>query len=307
MTTELYTWLGTLVSIAVQTRTLAPSALPSGSWTDPDAVQETVQEWLEDKLLRGGLLQAFDRCESPRSFARYMEASLRNWLVSRSRRRFGPRLLERAAETLDDETKGYVVLSSSPTKLDRWWGLTEWGDEARLFTGDDGVVVAEAWALGDFAILRYSDSDRADPVLSSPDLERFVRGLLQRIGEGLSGRHFDSAFRGRFTFAYDQGSVGLEGLPEIASATSDESLEVTDAARIAMRNLTRRQVLVLLKRPEATLEALARDLGVSRGTVDNEYRRAMLVVREASGGDGQFDAVLEKVIEAASEGIHGNE
>lgn len=75
-----------------------------------------------------------------------------------------------------------------------------------------------------------------------------------------------------------------------------------EAARIALVNLSERQLQVLLERPQSTLEDLAERLGVSRGTVDNEWRRAVLKVREASPTAALFDAVLENLLELASEG-----
>jgi len=298
VTDELYRWLGDLVALAQMTKTLAPAPVPSGSWQDPDAVAETVQAWCESSLLRGGLQQAFDSCQTPRALARYLERALRNWLIDRSRQRSGPRLMQRATELLSAPPFELIRASASP--MDRWWGLQSWEDP-ELFTGTDEDLAAAAWALGDFAILRYPSSERADPVLSTPDLERFLSELLQRAGAALSGRHIDSVFRQRFAYAYAGSTVTLDEVPELADhASPATALEIKDAARVALSDLTERQTRVLLQRPDATLEALAASFGVSRGTIDNEYRRAVLKVREATPSEDNFEAVLEMVILLAS-------
>jgi RNA polymerase sigma factor (sigma-70 family) len=298
ITADLYVWLGQLVALAQATRTLAPAPVPNGRWDDPDAVAETVHAWLEGSLLRGGLLQAFDTCESPRALARYLEKALRNWLIDQSRRRTGPRLLERAAEIMAADP--FTVVSASSSVMERWWGLAAW-DTPALFNGSDDKVSSASWALGDFAILRFSSSERADPLLSTPDLERYLHGLLDRLGAALSGRHFDHSFRARFPYAYTTAAADLDDVPEpFTTATPESAVEIADAARVALATLTERQARVLVDRPATTLEALAERLGVSRGTVDNEYRRAVLKVREAAPSDDVFGEVLEMVVLMAS-------
>jgi DNA-directed RNA polymerase specialized sigma24 family protein len=96
--------------------------------------------------------------------------------------------------------------------------------------------------------------------------------------------------------------VGLEEAPELADTASPATtVEIADAARVALGTLTERQTRVLLERPDTTLEELAGSLGVSRGTVDNEYRRAVLKVRDATPSEETFDDVLEMVLLLASE------
>jgi hypothetical protein len=308
MTPELYAWLGRLVAITQATRALAPSPVPGGRWDDPDALAEALHAWLEESLLRGGLQQAFDRCDSPRALSRYLERSLRNWLVARSRRAVGPRLLERTGELLGDPAQGFLLVADARVPADRWWGLAEWPATPELFAGEDETLIASAWGLGDFALLRYPSSERSDPVLSTPDLLRFLSGLLHALGLALSGRHFSVALRGRFPYAYAQPDVALDDLMERAGGESaEQAFEVAEAARLAVIALTGRQLRVLRDRPQTTLEELAVGLGVSRGTVDNEYRRALLKVRESTISDEHFDMVLEKVLEMASEKKHNDD
>jgi DNA-binding CsgD family transcriptional regulator len=300
-TDELYGFLTRLVTVAQATRAMAPAPVPGGRWSDPDAVGETVQAWLAEELLDGGLLKAFDACQTPRALARYLERALRNWLVGRSRRASGPRLLERAVEMLRDDDGPFSLLRDARAAAERWWGLAAW-EHPDFFDGNDSQLIAQIWALGDFTLLRFSSSERADPVLSSEELHRYLLELLGRIGQGLSGRHLDTGFRARFAFAYDQAPAPLEDAPEPRGA-SDAVVDVLvdEAAHIALADLSQRQLQVLLERPRGTLEELAGRLQVSRGTVDNEYRRALLKVRAAAPSEPTFDAVLEKVLELASE------
>jgi DNA-binding CsgD family transcriptional regulator len=301
VTPEMYAFLSRLVAVAQRTRTLAPAPVPGGRWDDPDSVAETVQAWLAEALLAGGLLRAFDVCMNPRALSRYLERALRNWLISRSRQAAGPRLLERAVVLLESD-EAFVQLRQARAVAERWWGLAEWRDP-ELFAGGDDEVISAAWALGDFVLLRYPSSERSDPVLGGEDLLRFLLGLLARLDKGLSGAHFDAGFRARFNYAYASAPIALEEAPELADGTEVEAaVAARDAARIALADLTERQLQVLLERPRRTLEEMAARLQVSRGTVDNEWRRALLKVREASPSDALFDAVLENLLDLASEG-----
>ena len=185
MTPELYAWLGRLIAITQATRALAPSPVPSGRWDDPDALAEALHAWLEESLLRGGLQQALDRCDSPRALSRYFECSLRNWLVARSRRAVGPRLLERTGELLADPAQGFPLRCSTYAFPRTAGGPSPSGPlRQELFAGEDETVIASAWGLGDFALLRDPSSERSDPVLSTPDLLRFLSGLLHALGLG---------------------------------------------------------------------------------------------------------------------------
>lgn len=298
---ELYAFLGRLVAVAQATRTLAPAPVPGGRWDDPDAVAETVQAWLAEGLLDGGLLQAFDVCQSPRALSRYLERSLRNWLIGRSRRASGPRLLERAVELLGDDD-AFVLLRDAPPVAERWWGLAAWRSP-ELFGAADEELVTHAWALGDFTLLRFPSSERSDPVLSGGELRRFLHALLELVGMGLSGRHLETSFRARFSYAYAQAPAALEEAPELTDGADPvDELLVAEAARVALAHLSERQLLVLLERPQGTLEQLAARLGTSRSTVDNEYRRALFKVRSAAPSERSFDALLDKVLDLASEG-----
>jgi hypothetical protein len=98
ITRQLHAFLGRLVHVVAATRTLPPSLSTTGRW-DPEGVEETVAGWWEERLLTGTLRSAFDRCASPRALSRYLETSLRNWLIDRTARIRDPGLLRRRRGT----------------------------------------------------------------------------------------------------------------------------------------------------------------------------------------------------------------
>jgi RNA polymerase sigma factor (sigma-70 family) len=283
------------------TRTLPPSLSTTGRW-DPDDVEETVAGWWEERLLTGTLRRAFDRCASPRALSRFLETSLRNWLVDRARRSREPRLLARAGELLAAEPETFRSFSPGP-QLDVQWGLALW-EEPMPFRGSVEELLRHVYALGDFEPLRVSDQrDRAEPVISNHDLRRLVHGLLERTGQLLTLRQLDGVLRARFPDAFT-GSEPTDQLPD-SPAGEPPPLEQTAALELArqlLARLNRRQVSMLVGRylRSATLEQLAEEHECSRGTADNELRRAHAIIRQGLSSDDDRPLVLKNLLELAS-------
>jgi DNA-directed RNA polymerase specialized sigma24 family protein len=89
-------------------------------------------------------------------------------------------------------------------------------------------------------------------------------------------------------------TVGCEST-EIAEA------ELEDAAVAAIAELTSRQAEVLYRKAGGeTLEQIAAALHVSRGTVDNELRRAATIAIRHTGPEENPAQLLEKMTDALS-------
>lgn len=302
LTPAAYAFLRRLIVAVEASRSLAPSASVSGTW-DEEGIEETRQAWLEESLLRGALQRAFDRCATPRALSRYLERALRNWLISRARAARGQRLLERARRLLAARIDMFELFVDAPEPADRWWGLRGWHDPA-LWQDSVDLLLAHAWSLGDFSILRFgSQASNRDPVLSTPDLVRFMSGLLERAHALLSLALIEAVLRRRFALDGPGSSERLDAAEALPDPDDVESRAlVREAALHAIGALSGRQVAVLRDRPGQTLEALAAQLGCSRGTVDNEYRRAVMTVRDVAPSDELVGDVLEIVAEIASWG-----
>lgn len=299
LTPAAYAFLGRLLVAAEASSGLAPSAAVGGRW-DTEGIEETRQAWLEESLLRGGLQSAFDRCATPRAFSRYLERALRNWLISRSRTAHGQRLLERARQLMSQEEEIFELFVDAPEPARRWWGLRGWTDPPP-WQQPESVLLAHAWALGDFAVMRFGPrATNHDPVLSTPDLLRFLSGLLERVEHLLSVSLIDGVLRSRFDLG-QHAAESLEVAAEVADPADVADLTlVQEAADVAIVSMTGRQLGILRDRPGSTLEELATQYNSKRSTVDNEYRRALIVIREAAPAEELFEAVLEKVLEIAS-------
>jgi hypothetical protein len=299
VTDELYAFIWRLVAATSRSRLLAPALSPTGRWDD-DAVAEVVQGWLEASLLRGGLLRAFDRSAAPSELARYLDAALRNWLRSRARAQHRPRLLQRAREILRENAE-FEEFRSARAWLDSWWGLAQWNDP-RPFEGTGDELVGATYAVP-LELLRFSPADgRADPVISNPDLARLLQHVLSAASALLTLRQFDRILRARFAHAFVQ-QVDPEHAAEPASPTPTalDDLTAEETVREILVELTQRQVEILRGRAAgATLDQLAAAQGCSRGTADNELKRAGEVIRQAVIDDSNADVILEKLLAMTS-------
>lgn len=301
ITRPLHAFVPRLVQVIAATRSVPPSLSTTGAW-DAEGVEETVAGWWEERLLTGTLREAFDRCTNSRTLSRFLETSLRNWLIDRTRRSRQPRLLARARALLAGDPETFEAVIPGPP-LDVQWGLASWA-AAQPFTGSIEELLRHVYALGDFELLRFSDqAQKAEPVISSADLRRLVHGLLERTGQLITLRQLDEVLRARFAEAFAS-SEPVDELPDPPSADPpvvDQAVAL-EIARQLLAGLTSRQVSILVGRylRSATLEQLAEEHGCSRGTADNELRRAHAVLRQGLTSDDDRPLVLKNLLDLAS-------
>jgi DNA-directed RNA polymerase specialized sigma24 family protein len=156
-----------------------------------------------------------------------------------------------------------------------------------------------------FELLRTGDQrERAEPVISNPDLRRLILGLLQATTQLLTLRQIDAVIRARFPEAF-AAVEPVDALPDAASSEPEpaDQAAAIEIARQLIARLSRRQVSMLVGRylRSATLEQLAEEHDCSRGTADNELRRAHAVMRQGLSSDDDRPLVLKNLLELASQ------
>ncbi|MBA3422730.1 MAG: hypothetical protein H0U12_12740 [Thermoleophilaceae bacterium] len=280
---------------------LAPALSPSGIW-DSDAFADAVHGWVERRLLRTGALHAaFDHASAERPFLRSLERSFRHYLESERERGEIDNLVSRTHALLRDGA-GFRDWVPQAQASDTWWGLSEWVDPGP-WQGSEDRLLALAWSLGSFELFQYRHTvGRASPVLATGELLRLLGGLFGRAEALLTLRLIAAVLARRFDLAPPQLVTDEEAeAEEVASGSGPDESELEDAAFAAIAELTRRQAEVLYRKVAGeTLEQIREALGVSRGTVDNELRRAGMVALRHAGEADDATRVLEKMIDALS-------
>ncbi len=284
--------LRAVVSRVVRLRLLPPSYAPYGQWDD-EAVEEVFQSWYERRLLgRGHLQLLLDRAAGAGAFRRLAEQSLRQHLLNERARSQAQNLYWRLVRLLEDDEEFRLVRNAERAQ-DRWWGL---GVDSAEWSSDERALVAAAWALGDFTIIRYrADAKKLSPLLDADELKRFVVGLLGRAQAALTPTLLMRALEQRF----DLGTVDVATIDDAAQAvagTGDVAAEVAlrDTARAVVAELTPRQLEVLRRTiADESVEAIGEALGCSVGTVVNERRRVGAVIARMSEDDEEREALLK--------------
>ena len=284
--------LKSVVARLVRLRLLPPAYAPYGQWDD-EAAEELFASWYETRLLgRGHLQLLLDRARSAGAFRRLAEQSLRQHLLNQRARSQAQNLYWRVVELLEGDDD-FELVRDAVRPQDRWWRRTASG--ASEWSGDDRKLVAEAFALGDFAIIRYrADAKKLSPLMDADELKRFVDGLLARTG-ALTPTLITRALEQRF----DLGAVSEEELTEAVAPAAPEpdisvDLALTDAARSVIAELTARQIEVLRLSESATVDEMARALQCSVGTVHNEQRRIATTIERSCEPD-EREELLKKV------------
>lgn len=283
---------------------MPPWLSATGSW-DEEGRRDALQGWLEKRLLRRrDILAAFDYAAAPGPFMKALEKSFRHYLINAAPRTELENLLARAVELLRSEPD---VFSEGSTGTREYWGLAEWRSEDSdlpFFGGSDRDLLALAWSQGDFEIVRYSARvGRASPILSTPDLKRFLEGLLASCEGALDRTQLRIVFRDRFDLAQEDAMPLEEASVAQAAGEPEAALEEADARAIALlvlEEMTPQRAQVLVRKHDgATLEEIAEALQISRGTADNELRRVGSLINRLRG-DYSERKILEILLDALS-------
>lgn len=299
---DLLTELRGVVRRLVRLRLLPPSFAPYGRWDD-EAAAEIFNAWYTDRLLGRGHLQALlDRAQTVGAFHRLCERSLRQHLLNTQDRSEARNLFARLMALLDDDPS-FVKVRNAARPQNRWYFLATGDDAPREFAGEDSVLVAHGWAIGDLTVIRYRAAARKlSPVLDAGELKRFTAALLTRVGCALTPALIMRALSGRLNL----GEVRVEqleepepvGAPTDPIVPADEQLAVRETALALLGELSARQALILQRTAEEeTVVQIAAVAGCSVGTVVNEQRRIGQLVSRMSENDVERDQLLNILVD----------
>jgi DNA-binding CsgD family transcriptional regulator len=300
---ELYRLLLRLVRGLAFRGELPPAYSPTGRW-DAEGAEEAAHGWIIRRLLQtNGLLAAFDHATAARPFFRSLERSLRHYLENERERGEIDNLLSRAGALMRDDDRRFRDWIPQARPSDSWWGLAGWTDPSP-YQGSEDALVREAWAVGEIRLFRYSHRvERASPVLATDELGRLLETLFERVEALLTLRMLAVVFRRRFDLddptTFEIGEQEIEGLP--AREEEGDEAEAAAAALAVAAELTPRQAEALVRKAAGdSLDAIGEALGISRGTVDNELKRAGVSIDRHRADFATREAVLEKLLDALS-------
>jgi hypothetical protein len=293
---DLVAELGLIVRRLIRLHALPTSFSPYGQW-DEEAASEIFNSWYVERLLARGHLQALlDRSNSVGSFRRLCERSLRQHILNSQDRSQARNLFRRLVGTLEEDGS-FMLVRDAARPQDRWYSLSN-DVASQEFSGEDTVLIAHGWAIGDLTIVRYrAGARKLSPVLDGAELTRFTAGLMERVACSLTPNLIMRALAARL----DLGEVRVEALDEAPEPAAprdrlpaiDEQLALRETALAVLGELTSRQVLVFQgTAEELTVSEIASACRCSVGTVVNERRRIAALVSRVSENDVERDQLL---------------
>ena len=278
------------VRLLVRTAGLPAHYSPLGVWSD-EAVDEVFADWVARRLVeRGQLLAMLQRAPALSVFRRMSETSVRQHLIDGLKRSQSANVYDRVARLLADDEK----FSAAGSGTGRLWRVA--GGPADPFGGDDRQLLAVAWSLGEFEVIRYNIAARKlSPLLEADELERFVGGLLQ--AGTMTTATIMHAIRLRFAV---EDPVADEELDSAARATSEgdpeEEAIIGELVIATLAELTSRQAQVLIGiNNEVPGREMAMQLGCSTGTISFE-RSQIAAILARLGTDAP--KVLNRLLDA---------
>lgn len=281
----------------VRSRRLPPSFAPYGQWDD-EAADEVFASWYADRLVaEDRLLALLDRAPDMPALRRLAERSLRQHVLNRHDRTQARNLFARLVPLLDGDKATYRLVQDASRPQDRWYALATSAD-AQPWAGPERVLVAHAWALGDFSVIRYrAAATKLSPVLDAAELKRFTIGLLQRTGSALTPALIIRVLATRFALGEVEFAPVDDAMPPPSAAPSpDAEVLLRDTARALLLDLTPRQAAIL-KRSGDKVADIATAVGCSAGTVVNEQRRIGTLIARASGDDAERASLLNFMVD----------
>ena len=299
---ELFALLRRLVFTLVFQRTLPPYS-PTRRW-DEDGADEALAGWISRRLVAtNALAQAFDHASAARPFIRSLERNFRHYLQNERERGEIDNLLDRTARLLAADTRFHDWIPMR-NPGDTWWGLGS-GIEPPAFAASDDDLVSIAWGIGDVVLWRYSSSvRRASPVLATEPLGRFLEELFRRVGALLTLKHLAVVFRRRFDL--DEPRIVRSPTSTTIFLLTTPPFEMrkhSEVRRSPSAELSDRQTEVIYRKwKELRSMQSGASSGLSRGTVDNELRRAGETIERhtADYGHDELEEMLEILLNALS-------
>ncbi len=291
---ELLVLLRHVVRRLVRFGGLPPMYSPSGRWdAEGEAEDEVFADWLTARLVTGQLAALMHQSGNVAAFSRAAEVYLRRHLINRLERNYASNLYGRLRELLR-EAEEFGVLIASRREQDAVWKLAEQGDIGPWQESEDRLL-ALAWGLGEFETIRYrEDAKKLSPVLERDELHRFVAGLLDVAGAGLTLTQLVRVLVLRFDL--EAATVdALEGEAEDIPTAQDvvDDVNAGQLALAVLAELTDRQADVLrewLRR--LPVREVAAALQISSGTVSSEQSSIGAILSRVSDPDGDSRAKL---------------
>lgn len=270
---------------------------PAGAW-DEGTLEELLQEWLSERLLRGDLELMIASAASAEALRNQLATSLTQLIVNRRRRDSAGNLYKRSLAMLKANPAFEQAGPGAPQRA--LWTLSErpipHPSPLRL-----RALVRLAFELDDeeLEVVRYGPhSLKSSPILREPALERFLAHLLRGAEGALTPARIAEVMQHRFSLVRER---DMELDERLASGEPIElAVESSALAESALAQLdgSERARLRAIGEADWDLDAAAERRGEGESALRATARRLTSLVAEYGEDPEQAQEVMRKVIES---------
>ena len=271
---------------------------PAGVWDDA-AIEDALQDWTEDRLLRRkDLSKMLAGARSVAALRAALTTSFGQHLTNRRRRSVATNLYKRMLKMLRDEEPFEPALATR-NPADQPWSLTgACAAGPSLLSESDLVRLAFELSDDDLAVVHYGPhSLKESPILRNPALHRFLVHMLTTAEGTLTPAVLIEVMKRRFNLVVPE-QVELEAADELGepSTTAVAEVETLAASVIARLGKRRCDVLMAFTRHGA-VEAAAEAHGVDPAVVERTLSETLALIAEHAVNADEAAAIYDRVIE----------
>jgi len=281
---------------------------PNGytAW-DADAVDEVAHSFVADHLLgRRRIDSLLLRATDERSFAKLLEATVRNFFRDQLRKTARGALGRRLGQILDAESRFRLwVAGGTRFGSDSLWGLDDWVDP-RPFQGIPGALAPVAWRIQGISVTRWrQEAARRSPLADRLSLVRFLEGVLDAAQGLISVPQFVEVASYRFALQDAPAVISLDepsppSVPEREPGPEGVVVAREKASHV-YGQLSEREKRLLLRPGDQDYRSMAEDLGLPKSTVFDAVQRIRGILGSALDPSDDSGAVMRELEMLAAE------
>lgn len=286
-----------LARVATATaKTYPPAYSPSGSWND-EAIEDALQGWTEDRLLRRkDLAKLLAGARSEGALRAGLTTSLGQYLTNNRRRSAVTNLYKRMGTMLRDDD-AFEPLGAGGTASDRPWTVAAAPSTRPSGLAED-VLVRLAFELSDedLKVVRYGPhSLKESPILRKPALRRFLLHMLEGAGGTLTPADLIDVIRRRFNLVEPE-DVEIEAAAEVEAPARGAEVEAVAASVIARMGRERCELIVSQEQHDDPVAAAAA-VGVGPEAMKRALSETLALVAEHAADAEEARAIYKAVVE----------
>ncbi|MFL5901783.1 MAG: hypothetical protein ACJ75S_11380 [Solirubrobacterales bacterium] len=280
-----------LARIATATaKTYPPDYSAAGVWDDA-AIEDVLQDWTEDRLLRRkDLGQMLAGARSLGALRAALTTSLGQHLTNRRRRSAATNLYKRTLAMLRSSER-FASADGAGVAADQPWqikGTSESGPSPMR----DAELVRLAFQLSDeeLGVVRYGPhSLKESPILRREGLHRFLEHVLGGAGGTLTPAILIEVMKRRFNLL-SPAPVELEEAEQLEQRVAPPVTEAVAASVVARLGRRRSELLVAFA-AHGEVEAAAQSCGVEPAVLERALSEAMALIAEYAADPEEAEAI----------------